>query len=280
MNDRQMRAYVVKLVRDTIAAHGLPPRPTVPQVVAALGLPEPSVASLPAGQSGMRSGRQITINSRLTSLKRVEFTAFHEIVHILIEEDGEILSSLHDHFYSSSEQKEAWALEELCQVGAAEFVMPAAPFVEVMRGQGWKISSITTAADEFQCSVIAAAFQFAYCHPVPCTVLVCEYGVPPRAEMPALTLEVERVNACLFAAYTARGPDSYPMCRYAAIPRHHLIHRVWEDGSTGEGEDVGFFRTPNTWRIACEAARIGGRVYAAYYPRGRQVAPTQPSLFD
>jgi hypothetical protein len=70
------------------------------------------------------------------------------------------------------------------------------------------------------------------------------------------------------------------MCRYVAIPKNHLIHRVWEDRGVGEGEDVGFFRKQNARPFTCEVARVRQRVYAAYYPKGRWVAPIQPTLFD
>jgi hypothetical protein len=280
MNDRSMREHVLALVRRTLSEHGLPDRPTVAQVVSALNLPPPKIGRLAVGQDGLRSGRQIIISGRLTCRERQEFTAFHEIVHILIEEDGQILVELHEHFFHSSDQELNWKLEELCQLGAAEFVLPSDRFRGIMDENGWKLTAIEQAANDCSSSVVAAAFQYALYNPDPCTVLVCEYGVPPKAGEPGLPLDVAPRPCALHVAYAARHPDAYPMSRHVVIPSQHIVHRAWKDGLAVEGMDAGFFRNPRDWRMHCEVAPIRGRVYAAFYKRQPQRVSNQPSLFD
>lgn len=126
----------------------------------------------------------ITYVSDLKCSERIEFTIFHEILHILTEQDGEIVSELHDHFYYTRDDRlEKWALEALCNVGAAEFFMPLAVYVPFIRDRGWQANAIPAVASEFKCSNIPPAFQFALTHPKPCTTLVCEHGIPPRRSM-------------------------------------------------------------------------------------------------
>jgi hypothetical protein len=280
MNDGQMRDYVVGLVRDTIATNGLPERPSMDRVLAALQLPPVKLDRLPPRTDGLRIGRQIVINSWLTSAERIEFTVFHEIVHLLLEEDGEIPSQLHDHHYRSPESHERWTLEALCNVGAAEFVVPAGPFSALLLEHGWKITALEAAAATFACSTIAVAFQFAHYHPDPCTVLICEYGALPDSGEPALALAVAKDRECLFVAYSAWHPRAYAMCRHVSVPRDHPIYHAWRDRTAVEGEGVGFFKAARPWKMPCEAAWIRGRVFGALYPRGQKWTPAQRGLFD
>ena len=272
MNDRQMQQHVIALVRTTIGGNRLSSRPSVADVISTLGLPEPKAVPMPSDKDGFHHGDQIYVNLALTCAERVEFTIFHEIIHILIERDGEIPSELHDHFYGHDKQKEMQVLESLCQVGAAEFVMPSSEYVAMMQAGGWKLSAIGDAAGRFGCSVIAAAFGFAHHYPGPCTVLVCEYGylrkAPQRADQLIQTQQAETAM-CLFVAYSIHNyRQKYPMCRNVPIPRMHLIHQTWLDRGEAVGKDVGFFKDGNDWHIHCEVACLRGRAYATYLPNG------------
>ncbi len=286
MNDRQMQQHVITLVRAVIGGNRLSGRPCVDDVIGALGLPEPKRVPMPADKDGFHHGDQIYVNVALTCAERVEFTIFHEVLHILIERDGELPSELHDHFYGQDKQKEVQVLESLCQVGAAEFVMPSAEYVALMQAAGWKLSAVGDAAGQFGCSVIAAAFGFAHHYPGPCTVLVCEHGYlhkePQRAGGLIQTQQAE-ATMCLFVAYSIHNHrQKYPMCRNVPIPRTHLIHQTWLDCGEAVGKDVGFFKSRNGWRIHCEVVCLRGRAYAIYLPDGPMQASfdtAQLSLF-
>jgi hypothetical protein len=266
MNERDMREYVLKLVRDLIAKHGLPTRPTCLEVVAALELPKPLYEKLPSDKDGSRTGRQIIVNKQITCKKRVRFTFFHEVLHIVIEEDGLLPSELHEHgFVDGGEEAAQRVLESLCNLGAAEFLLPAALYQEFMADRGWDVGAIEAAAKEFNCSAIAAAFQFAHFNPRPCTVLVCEFGpIPVRSGVDVKSLASR--PPCLHVAYTPFHPDSYPMCRHIRVPTNHLISRAWHTDSALRGEDKGIFKEIRQFDIPCEAVRIGDRVYAVFYP--------------
>ena len=286
LNDRQMQQHVIGLVRAVISGNHLSARPSVADVIGALRLPEPKAVPMPSDKDGFHHGDQIYVSASLTCAERVEFTIFHEILHILLERDGEIPSELHDHFYGQDKQKEVQVLEFLCQVGAAEFVMPSAEYVALMQGGGWRLSAVEDAAGQFGCSVIAAAFGFAHHYPGPCTVLVCEHGYLRKAPQRAGQLiQTQQADAamCLFVAYSIRNhQQKYPMCRNVPIPRMHLIHQTWLDCGEATGRDVGFFKNGNGWRIHCEVVCIRGRAYAMYLPNGPIRASfdvTQLSLF-
>ena len=273
MNDRQMRDHVVQLVRGKIKEHGLPDRPTWKETVNALGLPTPKAADI--AQDGLWSSddRQIVYSSRLTCMERIEFTIFHEVTHHLIEDDGEILSQFGEYFMGKADdKKEHYALEALCHRGAGEFVMPSAHFLPMIQSMNWRVAGIKHAAARFGCSAVAAAFQFTLYHPKACFLAVCEMGVPRG-----------RRDEVLHVAYTVcnRAVD-FPMYRYETVPKHHLVHQVWHDGSDMTGEAQGFYRSPKSRPMECEVTCVGRRAYAAFFQDGNvtlQYHPDQLSMF-
>lgn len=280
MNQRALRAHVLDLVRRVVAYRKLDGRPPAEDVLAALDLPAVRRASLQNGADGMRAGRQILISDGLTSPERIEFTIFHEILHILIDEDGEVVSQLHEHFYHRADDERERVMEDLCNIGAAEFMMPGDDFARVMEAEHWRVAGVALAVVQFRASAIACAFQFAQRNPDRCIVVVCEHGVPRRRTGGQPLLDVSGGRECLHVAYTAYHPEEeYRMCRFVPVPTGHLIHQVWRDGADSEGEAPGFFATSKQWRIRCDVTRIGGRAYAVYYTKGRRYQPGQGSLF-
>lgn len=273
MNDQVMRQYVIKLVRRVKASLDLPPRTGWREAVAILGLPPVLFRELPEGTDGMRADRQIVINARLTCPERVEFTVFHEVLHILIDEDKdwEIGAQLRNFSGSLDDRQEHYILEQLCQAGAAEFIAPAEPFAAMMHRSGWQISALGEAAERFGCSAIAAAFQFAYCYPDPCTIAICEHGLLPQSNRVMETSSSHNGYCCLHVAYSVSNfKNKYSMCRHVAVPKNHLIHQAWLDSSTANGKDTGFFRNNRTWKMECEVACLTGRAYALFLTQGRK----------
>jgi Zn-dependent peptidase ImmA (M78 family) len=273
MNDRQMREHVVHLVRKKITEHGLPDRPTWQETVSALGLPVPKSANIAQDGIWVSANRQVVYSSRLTCLERIEFTIFHEVTHGLIENDGEIVSQLAEYFADEVDKnKEQYALESLCHRGAGEFVMPCARFLPMIQGWNWRAAGIRQVATHFGCSAVAAAFQFTLYHPKSCSMAVCEMGVPPGGR-----------GEVLHVAYmVCNHAERFPMYRYEAVPRHHLVHQSWRDGNDAVEKAQGFYRSSHSWPIDCEVIRIGRRAYAAFFHEGNvtfQHHPDQLSMF-
>ncbi len=279
MNDGAMRRYVINLVRQIIADRGLTPRPGWREAVAALGLPPVCFRELPDGTDGIRADRQIVISARLSCPERVEFTVFHEVLHILIDEDEdwEIGAQLRGFSGSLDERGRQRVLEQLCQAGAAEFVVPAEPFAALMGRHGWQISSLAEAVTVFGCSSIAAAFQFAHCYPDPCVVAICEDGVLPQPGDAGGSGSPPGCR-CLHVAYSVSNfKNKYPMRRHVAVPRSHLIHQAWRDAAPASGTDIGFFRDNRTWKMDCEVACLKRRAYALFLTQGRITQTHNPS---
>lgn len=270
MNARSMRAYVIRLVRQLKNEHCLPDRPSVPEVIKAMGLPKPVFGAPPQGQDGFRVDDQIVINPLVTCRERREFTGFHEITHILIERDGEVESQLLEYTHAESDGFH-WTVEDLCQVGAAEFIMPSDKFAAYMEGKNWTVDAIHGAASVFSASTIATAFQFALRNPDPCTVLVAEPAGFTQADQPLLAGGDDSISSApLTVTYCVHNDNSYPMCRNVLIPHDHVIAYVWRDGAVRTARARGWYKKGESYPMECYAARYGNRVVAAFYPRGKK----------
>ena len=96
-----MKEFVIKLVRDAVGKYASTEIPDFDEICSGLGL-DVKEDLLSPGVDGILQGRTILINSRIQSEERKQFTRFHEVVHYLINEDGELISILHDATWSQN----------------------------------------------------------------------------------------------------------------------------------------------------------------------------------
>lgn len=279
MSGREIRAHAVNLVRRKLTEKGILPGAPWREVVAKLGLPPVQFRPLALSQDGLREGDQIVVNRNLSCDERIEFTIFHEIMHILLEEDGRIDSFLLEYLdYDSQEYR--WQLENLCNLGAAEFVMPSEEFKSLMDTHEWQIASLDAVRNAFRCSLIAAAFHFAHHNPDPCSLVICEYRYaipkPETGDMPLMefgldnTLQRPSNSTDLIVTYTAYNDGGFPMQRYKSVPHNHLIREAATGKQVVEGRAEPFFKQKAKGQMICHAAYLHGRVYAVYYRKERQ----------
>lgn len=117
-----MKERVIKLVRNTALKFSSIENPNFDKICSGLGL-DVKEGFLPDGMDGGQKGVTIIINSRIKNEERKRFTRFHELMHYLIEEDGDLIAELR---YLTFNQKGEYdrQLEKFCNIGAAEFLMP------------------------------------------------------------------------------------------------------------------------------------------------------------
>jgi len=109
------------------------------------------------------------------------------------------------------------------------------------------------------------------CQPDPCTLLISEPNDTTLRPDSGLDIEVTASpSSRLTVIYAVHNDRSYPMRRHIPVPHGHLISHVWQDGVYRDARAKGWYRKGDSHEMPCEAARIRGRVYAAYYPRGRK----------
>ena len=128
----------------------------------------------PNGQDGLyvEANRTVFINPAIRTPERRRFTAYHEVTHAIVADDTLLQEELAE--MCPDDQSERLVVEMLCNVGAAEFIIPRARFVPFIRGFDSPLGCVATACDEFRgASLPAVAQQIAQYSETPGMVLIC-----------------------------------------------------------------------------------------------------------
>ena len=276
-----MKRRVIELVRDIVNKYALTTTPTFDEICSGLGL---NVVEdlLPGGKEGMYVEKTIFINSQMPNEERKRFTQFHEVVHYLIEKDGDLISEL-DEYTCSQEAEYKKSLEVLCNIGAAEFLMPRDEFKKLYTVKGFNVELILCASRRFKSSTIATTIQLAQVAPNKCIAVVCENGLIPKDTISLQTSLFTTKNQShnkpkLHVIYSASSPaaDRW-LAKYTIFPNDHLVNRAFLQAKMLEGKSEIPF--PG-WQESCicEALPYKNRVYALFH-LSPLPDPNQKTLF-
>ena len=267
LSEQEMRTYVIQLVRETVAKFSSGPLPEIGEITTGLGL-ELKEERLPVDKDGLLAGRVVVLNVKTRSEERRRFTCFHEITHHLINEDGELISILHD---ATWHQKGGYGvpLEMLCNVGAAEFLMPREEFSRFHTKCGLNTELILKASEHFQSSAIAATIQLAQVAPHSCLTAICE-RCPSVAETTSQARLFRRESTPrrqpLRVLYSASSPSTkYWLARQTIIPDGHPIQTAYLHGKKVEEQSYVPFRSGKEMPCLCEALGYSRRVYTIFH---------------
>ena len=264
MNNLERR--VIKLVQEAVDKYALTTIPTFNEICSGLGL-DVKEGFLPEGTDGIQKGMTIIINSQIKNEERKRFTQFHEVTHYLIEKDDDLISDLHE--YTTQEDGYERPLEHLCNIGAAEFLMPSKAFSRLYEEKGFNVELIPLAAHYFKSSTIATTIQLAQIAPNQCIASVFEYGLIPKDTIEAqdrfFNTEHRAPKPKLHVVYSASSPTANRwLAKYTIFPDDHLINQAFSQVKMLEGESKIFF--PG-WQESCtsEALPHKNRVYALFH---------------
>ena len=276
-----MEAHVIRLVRNVIERWTLTKPLCFNQICAVLGL-NVEEGRLPPKVDGILQGRTILINSRIQNKERKQFTRFHEITHHLINEDEELIAMLHDMPWSRDNEYEI-QLERLCNIGAAEFLMPREEFTKLYKAKGFNVELIPFAANYFESSAIATTIQLAQVAPNSCITAICEYGLisneTAQSQCPLFDEENRTPKPKLHVVYSALSlATKYWLARGTNIPDDHLVHQAFLEGQPLEGESYVPFRSGNQMPCYCETLpdKDRNRVYVLFH----LTPPPNPAQLD
>ena len=262
------KKYIIKLVQNTVGEYSSGRVPSFDEICTNLGL-DVQETLLPQGIDGMHKRGTILINSQIQNEERKRFTQFHELTHYLIEKDGDLISDLHDLTFSQAGEYDR-QLEKLCNIGAAEFLMPSEEFRKLYKERGFNVGLIPYAARHFKCSIIATTIQLAQIAPNKCITAMCERGLIPNDIalsqdhlLGEKNLSVERK---LRVIYSASSPTTkYWLAKYTEIPADHLINQAFLQIQPVEEESYVPFRSGKKMPCHCEALADGDRIYAIFH---------------
>ena len=264
-----MKSQVIELVQNTVRKYSSTKSPNFGEICSGLRL-DVMEGVLPDGIDGMHSGNKIIINSQIQNEERKRFTQFHEVAHYLIEENGDLISELRK-YTCSQEDGYKRSLEVLCNIGAAEFLMPREEFRKLYKAKGFNVELILYAAHHFRSSSIATTIQLAQVAPNECIAVVCENGLIPNGSAPSQASFFTTGNqyhnkSRLHVIYSASSPAASDrwLAKNTVIPDDHLINQGFLKAEMLEAESYIPFPT---WQESCfcEVLPYKNRVYALFH---------------
>ncbi len=172
--------------------------------------------------------------------RRQRFTLAHEVMHVLIQQDDDLLSDLHEAYAGSELEKE---LEALCNLGAAEMLLPSEIVDAALSRKGQSPRLIPELAELHQVSEEVAIIALAERGPTPSIVLMA--GSKP-----------------LRVYFSAKHPRiSGRVSRGAGFRRDDPLVVAFE---TGLPQKIKTTLPNHAVLYSLEAYPKGGRVYAVY----------------
>lgn len=283
VNESQARQRILELVRQTKAALHVSSNPCYQGVqdpiADALGIKireEP----LPYDEGWYipEDPPVIVLDPWISDADRLNFTFFHEISHHLIRQDSPLYSFLNE--YASGEDFDA-VLERYCNIGSAEFLIPADDVRKAIAEQGFSMRLVEHLERTHSASKPAIAIQLAQCATHRCFVVVCEWGRRPQEQSSQQAFSPRPSNAQLYVSYASSSPSvGYPIGRFASVPGDHVIATAYQTRQLVKDTSPILFRGGNRgWSCECEAFYYKGRVYAAFNASS-PTPPEQPPLFS
>jgi Zn-dependent peptidase ImmA (M78 family) len=262
-SERQLREQVIQIVQR--ASKQLPRQASFADIEHTFGI-QICDDKLPLDKDGAYIARdpRIIINSRVSSDERRQFTVYHELSHHLIREDDELYSYLHDAYVDTNDFERA--IELVCNIGAAEFILPRDKVRELIGDQGFSLDLVTKICQQELVSGPAVLIQLVQNAPNQCYGVVCDYGIPP------FSLNVNQKNfipnqqtTTLYILYAIWSPAiKYSIARFTLIPKDHLLMQASLEESLIKGKDKIPFRSGTDWQVPAEVMCFRGKVYGLF----------------
>lgn len=262
-----LRRHVIELVREVVDEYASTTIPTFDEICSGLGL-DVREGFLPDGTDGIQKGTTIVINSEIKNEERKRFTRFHEVTHYLLEKDGYVISELHQ--YTTQEDGYERQLEQFCNIGAAEFLMPRKIFAGLYKEREFNVELIPYAARYFKSSTIATTIQLAQVAPNSCITAICEHGLIPNSTATSQThfsnAKHRSAKQKLHITYSASSSATkYLLAKNTGIPTDHLISQAFSQTQPIEGDSYVPFRSGKKMPCYCEALADGDKVYVLFH---------------
>jgi len=215
----------------------------------------------------IKEHRRIVLDPKVQSPERLNFTFFHELMHDRIEHDDDLLNLLADAYILSDET----TMERLCNVGAAELLIPSADLQVVVRDRGFSTERIPMLCERYSASSIAVAIKMTSTASHDCYLVIAEpqYISPDGNKFPMLLPDAQPVQGLwkLVMIYTATSPSvKYSIKCGQVVSTDHPMNDVWH----GQGEKVVRcraklpFASGSGWHVDFDALFYRSKVFAFF----------------
>lgn len=200
---------------------------------------------------------------------RRRFTLYHEIVHYLLRVHAPQLFSIINDQYESDKLLTDMS-ERLCDVGAAEFLLPRDAVRSLYLEEGFSVALIEALSQPKIVSRVAACAQLTFCAPHSCIAVVCRKNtVPPPLQtylqqLPTTSIAREIVK--IDVAFRS-NKMKYSCASGTIISSSHLLAQMFEaaHGERIQGKAPIPFKSGHIWEVECDAVRLDGQVFAFFH---------------
>lgn len=228
--------------------------------------------SIGLGREGAAFADAIKLDPTAGVPARRTFTFYHEIVHHLLRRHDELYSIISDQYETDDSFRTIQEL--LCNVGAAEFLLPRAVVQAAYREHGFSVDLITRLSQRGVVSRVAASAQLAFCAPHACIGVVCwrESTPLPVGDLVADVAMSTAAHTVISVAFSS-NTMKYSCASGTVVSGDHFLSQMFR-----EDEDVRRvakapipFRSGQRWSVDCEGIRLGEQVFAFFH---QGAAPT------
>lgn len=222
--------------------------------------------SIGLGREGAALADAIKLDPTAGMPARRNFTFYHEIVHHVLRDHDELYSIINDQY--ESEDPFHAIQERLCNVGAAEFLLPRGTVTAAYEKHGYSVSLIDQLSQPGIVSRVAACAQLVFCATHACIGVVCrrvQIAVPNGGLLQEVALDngVRTVVAVAFSSGTMR----YACASGTFLAHDHFMAQMF---AAPHGQCLSQrapipFRSGRQWPVECEAVRLGEQVFAFFH---------------
>jgi len=218
------------------------------------------------GREGAAFADAIQLDPTAGVPARRRFTFYHEIVHHLLREHAPELYSIINDQYESDTLLTTMS-ERLCNVGAAEFLLPRDTVRSLYLEEGFSIALIEALSQPEIVSRVAACAQLTFGAPHSCIAVVCrKYMASPPRQTRIPQFPTTRGIVKIDVAFRSHKME-YSCASGTVISSSHLLAHMFETahGKHMRGKAPFPFKSGHVWEVECEAVRLGGQVFAFFH---------------
>jgi hypothetical protein len=223
--------------------------------------------------------KTIVLDPRAQSPERLQFTFGHELMHDRIEQDDDLLSLLADAYVRSDHA----TMERLCNVGAAEWLMPSEDVQDMVRAHGFSTALIPILCQRYHASSLAVAIHMAATASHQCYLVIAAPRYVRQDESFPMLIDIRatRARPRLVMLYTVASPSvKYAIRRGQLVPTDHLMCAAWQRyDETISDRALIPFASGTRWEVPCDALSFRGHVFA-FFHTSDPVSPDQMHLFE
>ena len=263
LSDHKLRERVITIAQQ--ARDQLPPSPSPVDIQQIFKL-QICFNHLPVDNDGVfiENERKIIINRNVSSEERRRFTLYHELIHHLIREDADLYSYLHDAYEDTKVFNKM--IENICNIGAAELILPRDRVRELIKKEGLSLNLIPQLCQQDCVSGPAAMIQLVQCASNHCYGVACEFGISPiKINHDQKSLFHTTKSGNLFILYATGSPSAkYSISRWTLIQHDHILAEAAVKQVVIKGQNRIPFRSGKDWIVSCEALRFRNSVYGLF----------------